>query len=296
MIYHLLTCKKTGRIIPVGACVIITVILLVMLSESALLEAKSTDVRRTDTLFQSLKTRVPVYFVHVKNMYPHDAESFTEGLFFYQGHLYESAGLYKKSSLARKDRLTGKTLHEVRLPDRFFGEGIALLKGKIYQLTWREQIAFVYEADSLKKIGQITYQGEGWGLTTDGRYLLMSDGSPVITFRHPDTFAAIRTIVVHDGAVPIGNLNELEYVGDEIWANIFMRDIIARISPADGRVVGWIDLSSLRLLIPDNDRADVLNGIACDAKTGRIFVTGKYWPLVFEIQLSAPLPPGPQLP
>lgn len=291
-----LTDKKTTVLTGAVAAIVTTLIIPVIFTMIANAGTKSEATGPQSAFIRSLKTSAPVSFVHVKKIYPHDAGSFTQGLLFYKGYLYESSGLYAKSSLARKDVQTGRTLAEVRLPDRYFGEGIALLKGKIYQLTWHEEIALVYGADTLKKIGEITYRGEGWGLTTDGRQLLMSDGSALITFRDPDTFASIRTIMVHDGSTPIGNLNELEYVSGEIWANIFMQDVIVRISPADGRVTGWIDLARLRLLIPRDNRADVLNGIAYDRKAGRIFVTGKFWPLLFEVQLTDKAPAGPQLP
>lgn len=270
---------------PVRAGVIVFVVTLMLIFLPEALEANHVNRKTQSAFLKSLKTVAPVASVRVKNVYPHDAGAFTQGLFFYQGHFYESTGLYGKSVLARKDIQTGKTLREIRLPDKYFGEGIALLKGKIYQLTWRERTVFVYEADSLKRTDQFACPGEGWGLTTDGRHLLMSDGSSAITFRDPDTFAVIRAITVHDGDTPVGGLNELEYIAGEIWAVVFMQDVIARISPADGRVASWVDLSSLRRLIQPHVQADVLNGIAYDAKTGRVFVTGKFWPQLFEIQL-----------
>lgn len=287
-----MTTVLTGAVAAVVAALIIPVMFPMIVNAATKSEATGPQ----SAFILSLKTSAPVSFVHVKNIYPHDTRSFTQGLLFYKSYLYESSGLYTKSSLTRKDVQTGRTIAEVKLPDRYFGEGIAILKGKIYQLTWHEEIALVYEAETLKKIGEIRYRGEGWGLTTDGRHLLMSDGSALITFREPGTFASIRTIMVHDGSTPIGNLNELEYVSGEIWANIFMQDVIVRISPADGRVMGWIDLSRLRLLIPRDNRADALNGIAYDRKTGRIFVTGKFWPLLFEVQLTDKDPAGTQLP
>lgn len=233
-----------------------------------------------------LKTRVPIASVDVKNSYPHDPGAFTQGLFFHQDDLYESTGLNGKSTLVRKNVQTGKILRAVKLPREYFAEGIALLNGKIYQLTWRNQIAMIYDAGSFQTIGQLKYQGEGWGLTSDGRYLLMSNGSPEITFRDPDSFRVVRKIKVHDGDTPVEYLNELEYIKGEIWANVFTQDIVARISPKDGRVIGWIDLSLLRAYLPRHANVDVLNGIAYDEERRRIFVTGKYWPKIFEIQLS----------
>jgi glutamine cyclotransferase len=177
-------------------------------------------------------------------------------------------------------------MREVQLPPEFFGEGITLLKGRIYQLTWQNETALVYDAASLREIRRIKYKGEGWGVASDGKHLLMSDGSPTIAFRDPESFKIRRRIRVYDEDRPVSRLNELEFVRGEIWANIYMEDIIARISPQTGRITGWIDLSALRSYLPANAPVDVLNGIAYDEKKNRLFVTGKYWPRLFEIQLS----------
>ncbi|MEE9911133.1 MAG: glutaminyl-peptide cyclotransferase [Deltaproteobacteria bacterium] len=233
-----------------------------------------------------LKAKAPIASVEVKSIYPHDTRAFTQGLFVYQGYFYESTGLNGKSFLLQKEIKTGKTLQEVKIDHEYFGEGIAFLKGKIYQLTWQNEAVLIYDARSFKLIRKIKYQGEGWGLTSDGKYLLMSNGSSTITFRHPDSFKVIREIRVHDGETPVGGLNELEFIRGEIWANVFMEDTIVRISPENGKVTGWIDLSALRSYLPRNAQVDVLNGVAYDAKKNRIFVTGKYWPKVFEIQLT----------
>lgn len=233
-----------------------------------------------------LKTKAPITSVEVKNAYPHDTGSFTQGLLFHQGYFYESTGLQGKSSLVRKEVKTGKSLQEVKLSQEYFGEGIVLLKNKIYQLTWQNETVLIYDARSFREIRKIKYRGEGWGLTSDGKYLVMSNGSSIITFHDPDTFKVVRKIHVRDGDTPVDNLNELEFIKGEIWANIYMEDIIVRISPKNGKVTGWIDLSALRSYLQQNAHVDVLNGIAYDAKNGRIFVTGKYWPKVFEIKLS----------
>lgn len=233
-----------------------------------------------------LKTRVPIASVEVKNAYPHQAIDFTQGLLYHRGFFYESTGHYGKSKLVQKDVATGKNLREVNIPREYFGEGLALLKDKIYQLTWWNETVIVYDVRSLKEIGRLKYRGEGWGLTSDGKYLLMSNGSSVITFHDPDSFQVVREIRVHDGDTPVGNLNELELVKGEIWANVYMEDMIVRISPKNGQVAGWIDISMLRAYLPRNAQVDVLNGIAWDARTDRIFLTGKYWPKVFEIQIK----------
>lgn len=237
-------------------------------------------------LSRLLKTKMPISSIVVKNFYPHDTGAFTQGLFFHQGCIYESTGLNGKSILARKEVITGKSLQEVKISYKYFGEGIALLKRNIYQLTWQNETLLIYNVRSFKKIREIKYRGEGWGLTSDGKHLLMSDGSSTITFRDPDSFKMVREIHVRDGDTPVGHLNELEFIKGEIWANIFTEDIIVRISPKNGKVTGWINLSALRSYLPRNESVDVLNGIAYDVNTDRIFVTGKYWPKIFEIQLS----------
>ncbi|MDD2275764.1 MAG: glutaminyl-peptide cyclotransferase [Smithellaceae bacterium] len=233
-----------------------------------------------------MKTKAPISAVAVQKIHPHDSDAFTQGLIVMDGVLCESTGLLGRSTLACKDIDTGKVLRQIQLPPEFFGEGIALLKGRIYQVTWQNENALVYDAASLREIRRMKYSGEGWGLTSDGKSLLMSDGSSIITIRDPKSFQVQRRIRVQDGDRPVSRLNELEFVRGEIWANIYMEDLIARISPQTGRVKGWIDLSALRSYLPANARVDVLNGIAFDAKQNRIWVTGKYWPHLFEIQIT----------
>ncbi|MRR17510.1 MAG: glutaminyl-peptide cyclotransferase [Deltaproteobacteria bacterium] len=239
-------------------------------------------------LFALLKTRAPIMSAKVKHIYPHDSSAFTQGLFFHEDYLYESTGLNGKSLLSKKELRTGKTLQEVKIDQYYFGEGAAVLKNRIYQLTWRNETLLVYDAGSLQSIRQMKYRGEGWGLATDGKYLLMSNGSSIITVRKPDTFGVVREIHVHDGDAPVDGLNELEFIKGEIWANIFAEDVIVKISPRSGKVTGWVDLSVLRTYLSHDVPVDVLNGIAYDAGRDRIFVTGKYWPKIFEIQLDPP--------
>lgn len=233
-----------------------------------------------------MQSKAPVASIVVKNTYPHDTEAFTQGLLFHQGFFYESTGLLGKSTLARKDMKTGKVLQEVKLPREFFGEGIVLLKDKIYQLTWQNEAVLIYDARSLREIKRMKYTGEGWGLASDGKYLLMSNGSSTITFRDPKSFKTVREIQVRDGDNPVERLNELEFIKGEIWANVYMEDVIVRISPKNGRVTGWIDLSELRSYLARSARVDVINGIAYDGEANRIFLTGKYWPKIFEIQIN----------
>lgn len=246
-----------------------------------------TSELQNNSLLQHFRTsKTPVSDISIVNIFPHDPASFTEGLICHQGYLYESTGLNGKSVLKKNEIKSGKVIKKVDLNQQYFGEGIAILDKKIYQLTWRNQTGFIYDSLSFRKIGEFSYSGEGWGLTTDGKYLIMSNGTSEITYLNPKTFQVIRKIKVRDGEIQVDNLNELEFIQGEIWANVFMEDIIARISPQTGKVLGWIDLKQLYALLPDLGRRDVLNGIAYDHEGGRIFVTGKYWPKLFEIKVQ----------
>jgi len=231
----------------------------------------------------------PVYGYRIVNVYPHDRKAFTQGLIFAEdGFLYEGTGLYGESSLRKVELETGKVFKIHHLPPQFFGEGITLWKDKLIQLTWREKTGFVYDKESFRLLREFSYATEGWGITHDGKRLIMSDGTATLYFLDPNTFEVIGQIEVKDKGMPIANLNELEYVKGEIYANVWLTDRIARISPDTGQVMAWIDLKGL---LSEEDRAqpiDVLNGIAYDAKRDRIFVTGKLWPKLFEIELVAP--------
>ncbi|HEY8520046.1 MAG TPA: glutaminyl-peptide cyclotransferase [Gammaproteobacteria bacterium] len=217
--------------------------------------------------------------------YPHDPTAFTQGLVIHEGRLYESTGQYGASSVRLVDLETGNVEKGRRLGPGFFAEGIAILGDRLYQLTWQNRVAIVYDVGTFDVLETFQYEGEGWGLTHDGRQLIMSDGSSEIRFLDPATFEVERTIVVRDGDLRVDRLNELEYVEGEIWANVWYDDRIVRISPEDGRVLGWIDLSHL-YPASRRPRDDVLNGIAYDAAAKRIFVTGKNWPRLFEIELA----------
>jgi glutamine cyclotransferase len=229
---------------------------------------------------------VPVFGYRIVNTYPHDRGAFTQGLVYRSGVLYEGTGLYGQSTLRRVDLRTGDVRGTVTLGSDYFGEGIAVLKNRIYQLTWREQTGFVYDRETFALLGDFSYSREGWGLTTDGTRLIASNGTDQITFHDPGTFAELDSIAVRADGEPVQRLNELEYVNGEIWANVFQTDRIARIDRTTGAVRGWIDLSGL---LSENDRAGpvvgVLNGIAYDAAKNRLFVTGKNWPKLFEIKL-----------
>ena len=218
--------------------------------------------------------------------YPHDPQAFTQGLAFVDGHLYESTGLYGKSSLRMVELETGRVLQLHNLPKQYFAEGLTNWGSTLIQLTWKVGTAFVYDRFSFRLLRSFQYPGEGWGLTQEGKRLILSDGSATLRFLDPTTFQQIRTLHVTDHGSPIDQLNELEYVHGEIYANVWQTNKIARISPRTGKVLGWIDLTNL---LPDSQRTSpdaVLNGIAYDSLHDRLFVTGKLWPKLFEIRLA----------
>lgn len=230
---------------------------------------------------------LPVSTYRVVNVFAHDPAAFTQGLVYQDGIFYEGTGLRGQSTLRKVDPATGQVLQGSRLPDQYFGEGIAVLGQRLYQLTWQENTGLIYDRDSFELLGTWSYAGEGWGLTSDGQRLIMSDGSHELRFLDPATLAELgRVAVLDDAGAPVVRLNELEWVQGEVWANVWQTDRIARIDPASGRLLGWIDLTGL---LSEADRAgqgvDVLNGIAYDAAAGRLFVTGKRWPKLFEIEL-----------
>lgn len=218
--------------------------------------------------------------------YPHDAAAFTQGLVIDQGQLYEGTGKYGRSHLRLVDLSSGNVLRSVALNQNYFGEGITVWKDSIIQLTWKSGYAFVFDRDTFEYRKAMRYTGEGWGLTHDGTHLIMSDGTSRLRFLDPETFKVVRQVRVHQGRRSVGDLNELEFVDGEIFANVWYKDLIARISPVDGSILGWIDLRRLWPADQRPTREHVLNGIAYDTKTKRLFVTGKNWPKLFEIQLD----------
>ena len=230
---------------------------------------------------------VPRYTYKIVNTYPHDRKAFTQGLVFSDGALYEGTGLYGASTLRKVDLETGEVLQIRRLPEQLFGEGITIWRDRIVQLTWREKNGLVYDKNSFELLEQFPYSTEGWGITHDGNYLVMSDGSSRLYFLHPDNFQEIGRIEVHDNARPVTRLNELEYIRGEIYANVWQTNRIVRISPKTGKVIGWIEMDGLLTQEELREPVDVLNGIAYDAENDRLFVTGKLWPKVFEIKLVA---------
>ncbi len=233
--------------------------------------------------------------VTVANTFPHDPEAFTQGLELHDGLLYESTGLYGRSDVRVTDLRTGEVQQRVALPEEFFGEGLTVVGDRIWQLTWREQVALLRDRETLEELDRVAYTGEGWGLCYDEPRdrLVMSDGSATLTFRDPETFAPLDTLKVHRQGRPVEMLNELECVGDTVWANVWLTDEIVAISVADGRVVAQADLSGL-LTKAERERADVLNGIADIPGRNTMLVTGKLWPTVFEIRLDDPSWPSPR--
>jgi glutaminyl-peptide cyclotransferase len=226
------------------------------------------------------------YGYKVKNTYPHDPSAFTQGLVYLDGVLYEGTGLRGRSNLRRVELESGRVLQRTDLLPMFFGEGIAVLGEHIYQLTWTSGVGFVYDKKTMTLLREFRFGvQEGWGMTHDGKSLIVSDGSPNLYYWDPETLRETKRIVVRDGTTPVERLNELEYIDGEIYANIWQEDRIARISPETGQVLAWIDLTDLLAPADRSGHEDVLNGIAYDPAGKRLFVTGKLWPKLFEIEL-----------
>lgn len=226
-----------------------------------------------------------VHGYRVVNVYPHDTGAFTQGLLLDGGMLLESIGGYGRSAIRRVELHSGRVVSERRLPPRYFGEGLSRAGELLVQLTWREERAFLYDPETFELKGSAGYPGEGWGLAFDGEHLVMSDGSASLRFLDLPGLTEVRRIEVHDRGTPVPRLNELEYIEGKIYANVWFEERIAVISPRDGEVEAWIDLSGLLPLAFRRDREEVLNGIAWDARTGHLLVTGKGWPRLFEIEV-----------
>ncbi len=229
--------------------------------------------------------RVPIQSYEVVKVYPHDRGAFTQGLVYHNGFLYESTGINGESSLRKVDLATGQVLQRKDIDSQYFAEGLAIMQGRAFQLTWVSQQGFVYDLQSFGLLRTFTYIGQGWGLTNDAHSLIMSNGSNTISFLDPETLAVQRSVSVLENSQPLNLLNELEYINGEIFANVWQTDRIVRIDPATGILRSWIDMSGL--LSPEDRQipVDVLNGIAFDPATNRIFVTGKRWPKLFEIKV-----------
>jgi glutaminyl-peptide cyclotransferase len=251
---------------------------------------KSQEKSQEQQTMQQAKTITPEYVknykVNVVSIFPHDSLAYTQGLFYLNGFLYESSGLYGYSTLRKVDLKTGKVLKKIDINQNYFAEGCAVVDNKIYQLTWLNNKCFVYDINTFQKINEFTYSGEGWGLTTLDGKLVLSDGSPNIRFYEPSNFSRIKAIIVTSYGVPVKRINELEIIDNEIWANIWQCDSIVRIDKETGKVNAWIDISSLRHYLALRDFPDVLNGIAYDAEHKKIYLTGKLWSQMFEITLE----------
>ncbi len=229
-------------------------------------------------------TTAPVFRYQLVNSYPHDRAAFTQGLVYLDGFLYEGTGLVGQSTIRKVKLETGEVLQQRKLDEQYFGEGIAVWQKNLIQLTWQSEIGFVYDLATFEPSRRFTYEGEGWGLTHDGKRLIMSDGTPTLRFLDPETLKETGRLTVRDGRIPVDDLNELEFVKGEILANVWNTNRIARISPTTGQVTAWIDFTGL---LPPREAkgADVMNGIAYDAAGDRLFVTGKLWPRLFEVRV-----------
>ncbi len=230
--------------------------------------------------------RTPTYAFEVVATYPHDPLAFTQGLQWHDSRLFESTGEVGTSGIREVELATGRVIRKRDLAEPHFGEGIVILGSKLYEITWTTGKAFVYDWKTFTPSGEFTYEGEGWGLTTDGTSLIMSDGTPTIRWRDPNTFAEQKRITVTDHGTDVKGLNELEWIKGELWSNVWQSDRVARIDPNTGNVVGWIDLSGILSAMDRSGKEDVLNGIAYDAGKDRYFVTGKLWSKLFEIKLK----------
>ncbi len=224
------------------------------------------------------------YTYMVVNKYPHDPEAFTQGLIYHKGVFYEGTGLYEQSTLRIVEITSGEPTQVVELEDEYFGEGITILDDLVYQVTWRNNLGLIYDL-GLTRVGNFTIDGEGWGLTNDGEYLILSDGTSTISYIDPETHTVSDTITVTNNGTKIDNINELEYIDEMIYANIWQTDMIAVINPETGAITSWINLSTLKNELDTMDDINVLNGIAYNPENNNLYVTGKLWPNLFEIKL-----------
>jgi glutamine cyclotransferase len=239
-----------------------------------------------DTARRAIPTSTPTFLAQIVHQYPHDATAFTEGFEWHDGALYEGTGIVGQSGVRRTELATGAMLKYVELPAPHFGEGVTVYHGTLYELTWKDGTGFKYDARTFAPRGRFTYTGEGWGLTHDEHSLIMSDGTSVLRFLDPTTLKVQRTLAVTADGMSVPRLNELERIHGELWANLWQSSNIARIDPATGKVIAWVDLTPLTSEIAAGDTIDVANGIAYDSAADRIFVTGKLWRSVYEIRVG----------
>jgi Glutamine cyclotransferase len=242
-----------------------------------------TDNQQLQKVKQNPSPQLQQLIPKIINKYPHDKNAYTQGLVYHNGYLYESTGLYGKSSLRKVEITTGKVLQSILLSPQYFGEGIAILDNKIYQLTWENKKVFVYDLKTFKLLNEYTFPTEGWGITTDGKQLIVSDGSNFLTYYKPENFSITNTLMIKQGNKSLYNINEMEYHDGMIYANVYMTDSIVIINPNNGDIIGWIDISSLRQKLDDPNSAEVSNGIAYNYDTKTFYLTGKNWSNLFEV-------------
>ncbi len=251
---------------------------------SAVIALLLTATRGCGSRTQDTARPEPVHRPRIPDSAPHDRTAFTQGLLIDGDRWLESTGQYGRSELREVDRATGEVLRRVRLDPRYFGEGLALHDGRLYQLTWKEQVCFIYDRETFERLDRLPYRGEGWGLAGDGTHLFMSDGSDTIRVMDPRDFSEIRRFQVRGSAGPVGGLNEMAWIDGELWANIFPTKWIVRFDPVDGRVAGFLDLRHLPLPADMHPDQDVLNGIAYDPAERAVWVTGKYWQHIYRLE------------
>jgi len=279
------------RVLPIGGCV-----LGLILFSGCNKTGTSTDSSNSPTAFStqlpvlpaasSNALQPPTYAYEINNTFPHDPNAFTQGLLFLDGNLFESTGLNGQSSLRKVDLKTGRVLKKIDVASEYFAEGLATLNGKLFQLTWQNHKAFVYDLTTFHVEKEFSYEGEGWGLTTDGQFLIMSDGTQNLRFIDSTNFTVKKTISVYHNDQPVTRLNELEFVKGEIFANIWQTFYVARVDPETGKLRGVINFNGILSPSDYTGNLDVMNGIAYDPQADRLFVTGKNWPKVFEIRLK----------
>ncbi len=264
---------------PVTGLLLIAIIFLLMPVQSY--SSNPTNINSNDYNI------TPILSYEIVNVFPHDLNAFTQGLIWKEGYLYESTGLYGSSSLRKTDLKTGKVLQHISLSNDYFAEGITILNNKIFLLTWKEKTGFIFDINTFNLIDTFHYTYEGWGITNDDEHLIVSDGTSALHIIDPEKLEEVKQINVHDGIYLINNINELEYIDGYIFANIWQTEKIAVIEPDSGEVVFWLDLSGILDNVGHNKKVDVLNGIAYDVENNRLFVTGKFWPVLFEIEIAS---------
>lgn len=278
--------KRTTVVMAISTTVLVTVAAILLLLRSPSDPQNQSD--RTSNAAAPVVSEASARQIsyQVINSYPHDPTSFTQGLLWKDGGLYESTGLYGQSKLRRLEFPSGKVLKELKLAPELFGEGLASIDDQLYQLTWKSHRGFVYDRDSFRLLDEFRYDTEGWGLTYDGRNLVLSDGSSDLFYLDPQTSKPFRKLAVTMNGRALTELNELEFIEGEIWANVWQSDLIVRIEPSSGRVASFLNLKGILAPSDRTGSEDVLNGIAYDSEKKRVFVTGKLWPRIFEIKVK----------